>query len=389
MRDLIVLLVFLLLSPVATTAQLRLADSFDGDLSSWILVGEHAIHIIDSGDPAHGPVLELDANGNVHALVKTSEQWGALRIEADILFPDDKDNYLGLIYNYQAGKARTDFGCLYIKGNGSYIRANPWYDGNASRLLYEEYRTKLEGEDSITVGRWHRIRAEVMGNACHFYVGDMSKPKITFDLFHGDEGLVGFQPRIAGWPVWVDNVIVTSIDRLSYAGPAVPAIDYEPEALLTEWEVVGPLHQPAKEIEQAGDIQGASVVISGVRHPWRPFETDRRGAVITARITEYSGERPVAYFRNLVHSETDREGTLHLTTADEIALWLNRRFEGFVYRDGYISRSNDWNVWHDFWRNPDHAGRRIPIRLRAGKNVMLIRVRNGDFATGGFFARIE
>jgi hypothetical protein len=78
-----------------------------------------------------------------------------------------------------------------------------------------------------------------------------------------------------------------------------------------------------------------------------------------------------------------------VSTLDEIALWVNGRFEGFIYRDGYIDERNDWNAWHDFWRDPAHACRRVPIRLRRGDNVLMVRVRNGDFASGGFFARVE
>ncbi len=108
---------------------MRFRDDFKGDLSGWELVGAHAVRIRDSGDPEHGRVLELEPDGSVAALVKGSDQWGPLRIEADVLFPDDLDNYFGLIYHYTRGETRTDFGSVYIKGNGSYIRVNPWRDG--------------------------------------------------------------------------------------------------------------------------------------------------------------------------------------------------------------------------------------------------------------------
>ena len=121
-----------------------------------------------------------------------------------------------------------------------------------------------------------------------------------------------------------------------------------------------------------------------------PFETDARGGVITGRITEYEGDRPVAYFRTTIESNTDREVTLHVTTVDELAFWVNNRFEGFQYRDGYISLpENDWNAWFDFWKNPDHAGDRSTFNLKKGLNEILVRVRNGQFASGGFFMRIE
>lgn len=45
-------------------------------------------------------------------------------------------------------------------------------------------------------------------------------------------------------------------------------------------------------------------------------------------------------------------------------------------------------VW-DFWTNEEHRGQRIPIQLREGANEIVIRVRGGVYASGGFFARVE
>ncbi len=45
--------------------------------------------------------------------------------------------------------------------------------------------------------------------------------------------------------------------------------------------------------------------------------------------------------------------------------------------------------WYDFWENPKHAGRKTNLNLQKGHNQILIRVRNGQFASGGFFAYLE
>jgi hypothetical protein len=127
-------------------------------------------------------------------------------------------------------------------------------------------------------------------------------------------------------------------------------------------------------------------VTDDTTHTWKPFEVDGRGAVITGQVTEYVGERPVAYFRTIVESDREQKVVLHFSSVDEIALWVNNRFEGFVYRDGYMSLpENDWNAWYDFWKNPDHGGSRVPVQLTPGTNQLVIRVRNGQFASGGFF----
>jgi len=363
----------------ATRGEERFSDDFSEGLSAWRLVGARGISIVDSGDPEYGSVLSLEPHGAVHALVEGSDGWGDVRVEAEILFPTTGHSYLGMIYNYTDEAERIDFGSLYIKGNGNYIRANPWRDGNVSRLLYEEYRTVLTGSGAIESGVWQRVMIEVSGSECHLYVGDMTRPAITFDLFEGASGLVGFKPRVVGEPVWVDNVRISSIAGLTWEGSAIPELEYSPHELLTQWEVHGPLERPDPAVEGGG----------GEPVSWLPFETDRRGAVVTGRVTEFAGARSVAYFRTSIVSPSEREAVLHFSTTDEIALWVNDEFRGYVYRDGYISPDNDWNAWYDFWSDPAHAGSRVPVDLDEGVNQVVVRVRNGQFAVGGFFARLE
>jgi hypothetical protein len=39
-------------------------------------------------------------------------------------------------------------------------------------------------------------------------------------------------------------------------------------------------------------------------------------------------------------------------------------------------------------RTPAHAGRRVPLDLARGANEVVVRVRGGVYASGGFFARV-
>ena len=78
-----------------------LADDFEGDLSAWETNDALAIAIVDSADPGHGGVLELNpGHSTLYAVIKGSESWPAYRIEGEVLFPTNEHNYLGFIYNF-------------------------------------------------------------------------------------------------------------------------------------------------------------------------------------------------------------------------------------------------------------------------------------------------
>lgn len=348
-------------------------DAFERGSAQWEIVGPTAIRVEPSGDPRHGGVLVLEPNGDVYALARGSEAWDAARIDGEAMFPTDEDNYLGVIYNFQRRGARTDFGLIYIKGNGNYVQVNPHRDFNVGRTLYPEGRAALTGASAFRQGEWQRFRLEKQGRVCHFYVGDLETPVLTFADFEFGAGSIGLQPRSVGGPVWVDNVTVERLTRLTYQGPAIPAgVVYEPSRLLTGWQVAGPFTETRDDIAVRPD-EGADL--------WRPFATDSRGAVVTARVVDYHGPRTVAYFRTTVPAERPGPATLWLSSVDDVAVWINGRFEGFASREPF--------AWFDLATNPAHQGRSASLSLVAGDNDIVIRVRGGVYATGGFFARIE
>ena len=358
--------------PWRAAAQERFMDDFEGDLAGWEVSGEGGVFIRESGDPDHGRVLVLRPQGDVYALVRGSQDWGGLRMEGDVLFPDDQHNYLGFIYAFRERGGRTDFGLIYIKGNGSYLRVNPHRDFNVGRTLYEEYRTPLVDEAAIRTNEWQRFKLEVLGNEAHVYVGDMDVPQLTFSHLEFEGGAIGMHPRSVGGDVWVDNISVSAISTFAYGGPPLPAPDYQPDSVLSDWQVAGPLARTDDRLARDPN---------SFPDRWRPFSTDGRGAVVSGTVVDYHGPRTVAYFRTTVPSTVSGPATLHLSTVDYLAVWVNGRFHWFVRR-GRLA-------WWDFWFNEDHRGQRIPIELREGANEIVIRVRGGVYASGGFFARVE
>jgi hypothetical protein len=317
-------------------------------------------------------LLEPDGD-DVLAVIKGSEAWTGVRLEGEVLFPTSESNYLGVAYNLQRRGERVDFGLVYIKGNDSYLQANPHRDFGVSRTLYPEYNAPLTGARAIVTGRWQHFQVEVVDGVCHFYVGDMVTPAMTFPHFEHKTGAVGLQPRSVGGPVWVDNVTAAPLDSLSYSGEPTPSsFAYAPQSLQTTWEVAGPFASNNDAIAR-GEVADRTV--------WRPFKTDSRGAVVTSMVTDFHGPHTVAYFRTSVDAAAAGAAALRISTIDDLALWVNGRFAWFIPREAA--------AWFDGATNPKHAGQRIPLDLRSGVNELVLRVRGGSYATGGFFGRIE
>jgi hypothetical protein len=356
-------------------------DDFEAGLAGWAISDPEAIRIWATPDPSHGHVLLLSpADAKLQALIRGSESWRGYRVEGEVLFPEDVHNYLGFIYNYAQRGDRVDLGSIYIKGNGSYIRVNPRRDWNPSRMLYEEYRTPLTGRDTIRIGEWQSFAVEVVGRVCHFYVGDMNVPKVTFDLYEHAGGKAGFKPRVVGGSTWLDNVRATAIEKLTYQGPRQPpGIEHRPDQLVTSWKALGPLAGSNSELERAADPGARAVIEAGVEYAWRDFEVDPRGAVVTGRVTDFLGRRTVAYFLTTIEIPEGEAGRFEFSSIDHLAFWVNGRFEGYSYRDRL--------AWHDFGRNPDHPPT-ASLPLQEGMNRVLIRARGGVYASGGFFARV-
>jgi hypothetical protein len=358
-------------SPALLSGQSALfTESFEHGLSAWLVHGTSTATVVPSGDATHGQVLELRPNGDAFVMIRGSEKWGRVRMEGSVLFPTNESNYLAFLYNATTGGTRHDFGAVYIKGNDSYLNVNPHRDFNVARTLYDELRVDLTGEAAIHIGQWQRFAVEVVGSAAHIYVGNMSTPQLTVDLYENDSGALGLQPRSVGGNVWVDDVTVRKISGFSYAGPARPNIAYEPEKLITRWQVIGPLAQTNDDIGRTPVAQAG----------WRPFATDRRGGVITGRIVDTHGPLTVAYFRTTVETPAARTATLVLSTVDDLAVWVNGHFEWFVQPDRL--------AWYDVASNPKHQSVSIPITLHAGSNDIVVRKRGGGYASGGFFAAL-
>ena len=382
-------------------------DDFETGLGKWDLVNGDKINIIDSGDPKHGKVLCLHTGGEaVFALIKDSDQWTNIKVEADVFFPWYTCSYMGLIYNYNVRGPRTDFGSIFILGPfgedlepyftnywqylewppdhfmGNVIWVNHHRDGNASRNLYPEYWVTLTGDtDTVKPGQWGHLKAEIIGSDCHFYVTDMETPKITCDSFEFSSGRVGFKPRYSGAEVRIDNIKVTSIKEFSYKGPDLPAGRvYKPEKLLTQWQVIGPFSHRIKEIEDSGYLADKSYTHQDNTYKWDPFAADPRGCILTGKITYRFNYQFFAYFHTEIDSQDQKEVAFEFSTTDRMVLWVNNQLIGNI--------KPRFAIWHDFWENPAHKAYsdKLNALLKPGKNHIMVLVKAPTYGGDGFYA---
>lgn len=359
-------------------------DDFSAGLEQWRFPQGDGYAVVETGDPAHGQALALHTAAlQTHALIRDSESWSGVRLEGEVLFPADVHNYLGFIYRYVDTGRRIDFGSLYIKGNGSYVQANPHSDTNVGRLVYPEQRALLTGDAAITIGEWQHFALEVVGPEAHLYVGDGATPQLTLRSPEAARGAFGFKPRHPGGDVWLDNIRARPIEAFSYRGPPQPDVPYTRDSFITDWEVLGPLSGMSAGIESGRIPPQQAIEDDGREVVWRAFPADHRGAVLTGRVTEYRGSRQVAYFRSMLTPPpgSTEEAVLEISTADPLALWLNGAFLGFAPAADA--------AWWDAGENPDHPPRRWPVNLQPGTNELLVRAVGGTYASGGFFMRLH
>lgn len=355
-------------------------EDFEGGLERWTFPFGSSHRLVETGTEQNAALALRVQSLPVYALMDGSDAWPNVRVEGKVLFPDTADSYLGFIYRYRDDGRRTDFGSLYIKGNDSYVQANPHHDTNVGRTLYPEMRVALTGDAAIRIGAWQRFALEVVGSRAHLYVGPSGRPVMTLPFGGEWSGAFGFKPRNPGAEVWIDDIRVEAIDDFSHEGPPVPDPRYGMADWIRDWQVLGPLTAHAPEIEAGAFRRSAVVRDDGRSVAWRPLEADARGAIFSGRVTEFRGGRRVAYFRAGIEAETAGRATLELASADDLAIWVNGEFIGFAGRQGA--------AWWDAATGSAHAPLRVTVDVRAGTNDLLVRATGGVYATGGFFARV-
>lgn len=344
-------------------------DDFEQGMADWYVDQQGQVEIVTEPGTSN-QVLQLTPKKRefVSALFKGKADWENFRYSGRFLFPADGDGYLGFIYHHQQSATRTDFGCLYVKSNGSYVRASPHYDGNPSWRLYEDFKFDLSGERRIEVGTWYTFRLDLQGGLAKLYIEDMTTPVMAFGLAPNQRGAIGLEARPGGGEaVWVDDIIIREL-------PTVDSPSHHQITTDQSWEIYGPVEpgegnsQVLPEFEEEG---------------WRPFLPDPRGALITGASTQFhSGEKDVVYLRTRVQVAEGQAGPnwLGVSTANRLDVWFRGFYRGTVAEERFI--------WADFLTSKQHPGARLSLLPVVGSNELIIRVDGRRFAGGGLFVRM-
>ena len=365
-------------TPAASEAEIVDRDDFESGLGSWTLPASQSVKIVTEPGVANR-VLELTpagvfplqgTRGLSYALLRQNGAAENLRMEGRFRFPTDGDGYLGFIYNYRTAGERSDFGVIYVKSNGSYVRVSPHYDGNPSWRLYEYLRVDLDGERRIRAGAWYPFRLDVRGRCAALFVGDFTAPAVSFDQFPYAGGALGLEARPGnGDRVWVDDITVS---RLPGDGAVCPEPERR-ESRLYDWEALGPMDYRDTGTIELPDLEG---------EPWRGLSPDSRGAIVTGLLTQTaSGNKDTAYVRARFEAGANPEHAwLAVSTANRLDVWLNGFYRGTVAADRF--------AWPLARRSTEAQSARLPLAPRSGTNEILIRVHGDRFAGGGFYADV-
>ena len=393
----LILYTMFFLNSVYSQNNIYFSDDFEYGLDHWEFYAKKTMEpisneefLVNSGDKEHGMVLSL-IPGQLIGLIKGSEEWSNYKIEGDVYFPKTPASLMGLVYNFNViprpnlngNSMRVEFGSVYIKCGGSYIRVNPHYDGTAGRALYDEYKTPLTGEAAVKVGEWKHFKYEVVGGACHLYVEDMEKPKVTFHGYHFTSGRVGFRPRSAGSECWIDNVQISSINDLSFKGQVNSKNNTEMKSkLITDWKVIGPFKNRVPNIEETSAFQNRDYTVDGYDYTWNLFPTDNRGCVISGKISDFNPpDRKLAYFSTHINSDINKMATFRFSSRSDLMIFVNGKLVGNIEKVDQI--------WPDFWCEDRHKPTNIEVQLEARVNFITILVNGGQYPGSGFYLYVE
>lgn len=254
-------------------------------------------------------------------------------------------------------------------------------DGTSMWDLSDEYQS---GAVINQVGRNH-VKLVISGREMKAYVNDMTHPALLVPKLEG--------ANLSGSISLSGNVIYSNFKIIP---GAIAGLSPDPGMDLTEndtrylrkWQVTGPIDFPfGKEIIIPLPSAYGSLVKSELPDSntvWKPIESGYRAMVNLSRIYPSGArdQRRLAWLKTTIHSDKDRESTLHFGFSDEVWVFVNGQI---LYVD------------KNYFGTPEQKEPRgrctidnseIKIPLNQGENVILIALAN-YFYGWGIVARLE
>ena len=290
-------------------------------------------------------------------------------IEFDVS-PMEKGNFVAVIFRRESGASHENI-YLRIHRSGLYnaLQYAPRINGSSTWQLYPEFNSKIE----LPRLQWTRVRVEVTGTRLEVFINGEEKPVLTVPRLRGvpKKGSVGFWGRVNDKPAeWAAGLTNISIRPRAAAidGGNTPAVSGP--GLLTDWEVA-----------DAGSAMEDVAFDGAATRDWKKAAAEENGLVNLNRLFRSTRGRRTAYARTSIDSSDARTARLQIGYSDDVTVFLNGEA---VYHgiNGFESR------------HPEYMGfvkpefENLQLKLRKGKNDVVLAVTDGQIFGWGFIARL-
>lgn len=290
-------------------------------------------------------------------------------IEFDVA-PMDKSNFVGILFRRAAFQNQENI-YLRIHRSGLYnaVQYAPRVNGSSTWQLYPEFNAVAD----LPRNQWTHVRVEVRGTKLEVYLNNRAEPTLIVPRLRGIplKGSVAFWGRVndqpATWAAALSNISVRPVSAVTAITTNRPA---PPANTLTSWEVSGPVQE-----------KGIVSTLPELKE-WRSAEVEETGLVSLNRALGNVRGRWAGFARTTIATEKAKTAVLELGYSDDVSVFLNGEavYSGI---NGFESR------------HPEYMGFVKPqfeivhLKLRAGKNEIILAVTDDQRFGWGFIARLR
>ncbi|HKY30372.1 MAG TPA: hypothetical protein VJM12_20740 [Pyrinomonadaceae bacterium] len=291
-------------------------------------------------------------------------------IEFDVA-PMDKGNFVGILFRRAAFQNQENI-YLRVHRSGLYnaVQYAPRVNGSSTWQLYPEFNAVAD----LPRNQWTHVRVEVRGTKLEVYLNNRTEPTLVVPRLRGIplKGSVAFWARVNDRPaIWAAALSNISIRPISSVGSDTTNRLAPPANPVTSWEVSGPVRNEKGIVSTLPDLQ-----------EWRRAEVEESGLVSLNRALGNVRGRWTGFARTTIATEKEKTALLELGYSDDVTVFLN----GEVVYSGINGFES---------RHPEYMGfvkpqfETIHLKLRAGKNEIVLAVTDDQRFGWGFIARLR